>query len=250
MALVLDDNLLVSLKTLKRGGRVKRQQTPRPSLLSKAQHADQPVLRPMEGAEHSDTDEEVVEDHSARGQCYFKTSSPPCYTAGALFKQPGGFFLEGCSLVEGSKVVTVDGDTVVDVVRIVRHNVKSLVELCSWDPAFVYDIITPSIRVIVPGGEVCAKDLKCGDPVMCSDGTIRHLANAREKILPESVEMLEITFKPDLAVCVYKAPLAILTKGQKKKPLRRSRMNRRGRPGNARDEGISIPDTAPGLYED
>jgi hypothetical protein len=59
-----------------------------------------------------------------------------------------------------------------------------------------------------------------------------------------------MAFKPDLSVGVFTCPPMISSKGYKVKSLRRSGMNKRGQSGTEAISCKSIPDTAPGEYDD
>mmetsp|Transcript_6599 Transcript_6599/g.16414 ORF Transcript_6599/g.16414 Transcript_6599/m.16414 type:complete len:184 (-) Transcript_6599:147-698(-) len=76
--------------------------------------------------------------------------------------------------------------------------------------------------------DVPAKDLQPGDLVLCSDGEPRKLHTVREIEKPDNLKVLKISFSPDLPVAVFKPPLTILTKGNKKQRLRRGRKSKPG----------------------
>eukprot|EP00418_Pyrodinium_bahamense_P079962 CAMPEP_0179062144 /NCGR_PEP_ID=MMETSP0796-20121207/26781_1 /TAXON_ID=73915 /ORGANISM="Pyrodinium bahamense, Strain pbaha01" /LENGTH=702 /DNA_ID=CAMNT_0020759051 /DNA_START=1 /DNA_END=2109 /DNA_ORIENTATION=+ len=187
---------------------------------------------------------------------------PRCFHPDALFKmasQPHecSVFLAGRDLMKGSLVEGAIGNCVLEVVKIAKHQAEEIVELQVGD--FTLEI-TPSHRVLIPGfagtasetSEVEAGRLQVGDLVMCSDGKARHVV--RTELMKQRTEVLEITFIPDEAVAVFLPPdRAILTKGhlpKARKATRRSGMNRRGQRDIARDASMSIPDTAPGEYEE
>merc|ERR1712217_141970 len=87
--------------------------------------------------------------------------------------------------------------------------------------------VTPSHRIMVPceGNDsqaLLACDLQAGDEVLCLSGLQKLLAISSEIA---DVDVLAITFQPDKAVAVFFPPDAILTKGAKKKQVRRGIKN-------------------------
>jgi len=179
------------------------------------------------------------------------TKESDCILSCALFKVPspagqvGATYTEGRNLVQASTVLAADGITTLQVATIEENDTDTLIELCVRDPFIMYDITTPSHHVFVPARrdqtkqpsvDICsvrqlttlyedvpAKDLQVGDMVVCSDCMPRKLSSIREIAKPEKVKVLKIAFKPDMPVSVFKPPLTVLTKGNKKKDLRRSR---------------------------
>jgi len=130
-----------------------------------------------------------------------------------------------------------------------------VVELCAGNVSLP---ITLGHRVVLPSDTIhesrerLVEELKVGDRVLCSDGNAIELSSVAETLLSENIEVIDVAFKPDMAVAVFMPPLTILTKGRKHKRVRRGGMQKRGQPAVRLDgcELTSIPDTEPGLYED
>lgn len=187
------------------------------------------------------------------------SKGPRCFHPDALFKMANlphecSVFLAGRDLMRGSLVEGATGNRVLEVAKIAKHQAQEIVELQVGD--FTLEI-TPSHRVVIPSGEGASSEtgeaqagcLQVGDLVMCSDGKARHVVSTKLKKM--TTEVLEITFIPDEAVAVFlPSDRAILTKGEKRKATRRSGMNRRGKTLCAGDAAMSIPNTAPGEYEE
>lgn len=168
-----------------------------------------------------------------------------CILSCALFRLPlpagerGATFTEGLNLARGAKVLAADNVTELTVVSIESNMTDTLVELCVCDPFIMYDITTPSHHVLVPGRnsqtpyeDVQANSLRAGDLVICSDDQSRKLLSVREVVKPGEVEVLKIVFEPDMPVAVFKPPLTILTKGNKKKKLRRGQKCKKSETAN------------------
>jgi len=201
------------------------------------------------------------------------TNGPNCFTSNALFKRPDGSYVDGIMLAKQkasgaeTQVLAFDDKTPLNVRRIRLHETQTVIELCACEPTVVYDVITPSHRVVVPfetpqvelrddgtvnpqsvpkaahaGGrtkDIFARDLmeaakKEVQQVMCSDSVPRKLTSIREVKLLEKVAVLEIVLDPDMAVAVFKPPLTFLVKGHNPKPRHRGGLGKRGHPGKAR----------------
>lgn len=182
-------------------------------------------------------------------------SAENCFMADSLFKirlGPTDIYLPGEQLGKGSCVVAHDNRAILEVVREPeRYEVDKIVEMRAGDATQRY---TPDHRVHAlrrGTGEPCdvqARDLRPMEDCVFVDGNPTVLASVEEKVLATKVSVLKITFKPDMAVAVFTPPPAISTKGSKKKPLRRG--GRRPQPNDSDHEHLSIPDTAPGEYQD
>lgn len=150
-------------------------------------------------------------------------------------------------LQRGAKILSADGD-LIEVIKAEVQKTTKLVEL-ELDQAVPFST-TPNHRIMVPSdgddATVKAIDLKLGSWVMCSDGMAKKVIGMK-LIHVESQEVLAITFHPDKAVACFPPPQEplVLTKGLTPKPIRRGI-----RRGGAGHELVSLPDTAPGEYED
>eukprot|EP00435_Cladocopium_sp_Y103_P034801 s888_g9.t1 len=181
---------------------------------------------------------------------------PHCFLPPYLFQhvQSGnesssksGVWAAAKDLQKGAKIVSADGD-LIDVIKVEVQKTTKLVEL-ELDQAVPFST-TPNHRIMVPSdgddATVKAIDLKLGSWVMCSDGMAKKVIGM--KLIPvESQEVVAITFHPDKAVACFLPPQEplILTKGLTPKPIRRGI-----RRGGGSHELMSVPDTAPGEYED
>lgn len=192
-------------------------------------------------------------------------SSPHCFVPESLFKvpTPGGqvIYLPAMMLTEGSKIMAADGVTELEVVCKVEQQSSEITMLQAGDsipPLYV----TPSHRIIVPEVQddttqrtVRAEDLQVGDSVVCSAGNVKQLTQA--ETFPEDTMVFALSFRPDEAVEVFlPPPEVILSMGQasRGRRTRRSGMNRRAPQSRGADvhqnDQVSIPDTAPGAYQD
>lgn len=177
-----------------------------------------------------------------------------CFTRDTLFEVPDDatqchVYVAASDLHAGCRVLSANG-TLLEVRKIKKQQTDVLIELCADGVAPLK--VTPSHRVLVPSGceqppqEVNAETLRPGTFILCTNHTAKKVTNVQR--LNERAEVLAITFNPDEAVEVFMHPSEmILTKGQVPKSTRRSGMNRRS---NAPVDQLSIPDTAPGDYQD
>jgi len=172
-----------------------------------------------------------------------------------------GIFIPALMLARGSQVVAADETTVLEVTRIKEYQTEQIVVLHA-DSAAPFKT-TANHRMILPMGngssancEVLAGDLQAGMMVMGSTGITRRLTKV--ETLAQQALVLGITFNPDQAVAAFPPPPeVIVSKGlapRMRRPTRRSGMNRRGRGsidrGMGEDCNLSLPDTAPGEYQD
>lgn len=179
---------------------------------------------------------------------------PHCFMTNALFRTTSGhaeFFVSGDQLVKGSQVLADDGQTILEVARNPEQfAVHKVFELHAGDASL---FVTPDHRVPVvrsnaeQPSDVQAQDLQPGDRVFVN-GSLTNLTSVKELVLPQAQRVLKIAFQPDMAVAVFTPPPAISSKGDMVKRIRRGGMNKRGKPGTAAHEHLSIPDTAPGPY--
>lgn len=211
------------------------------------------ALRPQLTSDNADRERSWEYASSVSSQSWIVVGAGPhCFPSNSMFKTLSGdteYFLKVEHLRKGSHVLADDGETVLEVL----HNPQQfetdrLVELCT-DAATLY--VTPDHRVPVPDGsgashDVLAQELKAGDLVF-EDRVPKVLTSVKE--VRQTSSVWKVIFKPDMAVPVFMPPPAISSKGHAKKHLRRSGMNRRGKPGMVKDAHCSMPDTAEGDVE-
>jgi len=181
------------------------------------------------------------------------TSLTHCFMSDTIFQSMSGenqFFLPASLLQKGSVVVSEDNTTLIEVASAPEvYQTDRVVELRASDATLV---VTPDHRIPVLDEEcgkrmdVEASNLEHGSIVFVN-GVPTRLSSVTQKELAAKVNVLKIAFKPDLPVGVFSRPRAIASKGSKKKTIRRG-MPRKGRDGV--DVAESIPDTAPGEYQD
>ena len=102
--------------------------------------------------------------------------------------------------------------------------------------------VTPSHRVLVRRGPqvqtILAGALKPGDQVLCSNQKLEPLIKIQRMM--EQVEIVDMTFSPDLPIAAYSAPPpAILSKGHGWPKTTRRTLHRR----NELEDKTSMPDT-------
>ena len=181
---------------------------------------------------------------------------PGCFMLDAVFQCRSSimdFYLAGKDLRKGSQVVAGDGKSTLEVVDISKGRAAEVVSLEAGAATLQ---VTPDHPVQVPDkkGEVAeilyqaAGKLAAGDLVVLDSGEPAALTGIHTE--PSACEVLKVVFEPDLPVAVFSLPPCILSKGQSKKPTRRSGMCRRGQVDQTADGGASIPDTAAGEYMD
>jgi len=146
--------------------------------------------------------------------------------------------------------------TLLEVVSINVHQTREVLHLEAGSATLTvtgnHRMMTPMAGCAgVPQQEVKAYQLEKGSIVMCKskEGNIaaRELTDVYVMNIEEShpaLEVLEIAFKPDEPVAVYQATSTLLSKGFKKKPVRRGHR----KSGSASDR-CSIPNTQ-GEYSD
>lgn len=181
---------------------------------------------------------------------------PHCFMSNALFRTISDqteFYLSGDKLVKGSRVLADDCKTILEVVcKPEQFEVNKVIKLQAGDATL---FVTPDHRVPVlrgPSGEPCdvqAQDIQQGDSVFVN-GFPSYLTSVEQHVLPQNQTVLKIAFQPDMPVAVFTPPPAISTKGYMMRRIRRGGMSKRGQPGKAAHDHLSIPDTAPGFYQD
>lgn len=192
---------------------------------------------------------------------------PHCFAADALFEVASGpqcsYLLEASELVCGSRVHAEDDtEVVLEAKYVSKEKARTLLQLRAG-PETAPLRITPSHRMVVPasggtGTEIRrAEELRPGDRVVCCGGEVRELTEVQT--MEGDFEVVAITFDPDLPVAVFHAPrerMQSMGEEPRKKRIRRSGMNRRGRSHNSASTGYacaevgSIPETALGEYHD
>eukprot|EP00435_Cladocopium_sp_Y103_P029882 s361_g7.t1 len=163
------------------------------------------------------------------------TGEPCCYLPDTYFKvktADGEILSPAKMLFNGAQVVAANGRVVEVVQPPEQHRVDAVIELKA-DQSFL--VVSPDHRILVPGNKtVQAKELEVGSEVIL-DGTQAKLTSMDWKSTPTMV--LKISFRPDLPVAAFMRPPSILSKGSRKKQLRRGK--KQGDGGDA----VTIPDT-------
>eukprot|EP00442_Polarella_glacialis_P021766 CAMPEP_0115111570 /NCGR_PEP_ID=MMETSP0227-20121206/40117_1 /TAXON_ID=89957 /ORGANISM="Polarella glacialis, Strain CCMP 1383" /LENGTH=253 /DNA_ID=CAMNT_0002510959 /DNA_START=132 /DNA_END=894 /DNA_ORIENTATION=+ len=203
------------------------------------------------GSRPEDTDLRSDQGSAGSTGSFDSWISPPgdhCFLPESLFKMASDgvqFLLPALMLVRGSTVEAADGMTVLEVTSVRRHQTQQLTELQAGDATIR---ITPNHRIVTAEGAVAlAMDLRVGDYVLCSSG-LKQLTSV--ETWDEEAEVFAITFSP---ATFLPPPGMVLSLGQAASMgrTRRSGMNRRGQHNAASsNDMVSIPDTAPGAYQD
>eukprot|EP00435_Cladocopium_sp_Y103_P016709 s5014_g4.t1 len=162
--------------------------------------------------------------------------------------------IQAKDLKKGTRILAADG-TPTEVLRVEAQITKKLVEL-EIENAEPF-ITTPQHRIVAADAgsgtvkDVMAMELQVGMQVMCSDRTAKTVIGKRERLV-QAQDVLAITFHGDKAVTCWLPPeqAVVLSKGLTRKPVRRSGTDRNVRPRRHEGDAVSIPDTAPGEYED
>jgi len=207
------------------------------------------------GSRPEDTDLRSDQGSAGSTGSFDSWISPPgdhCFLPESLFKMASvgvQCLLPALMLVRGSTVEAADGMTVLEVTSVRRHQTQQVTELQAGDATIR---ITPNHRIVTAEGAVAlAMDLRVGDYVLCSSG-LKQLTSV--ETWDEEAEVFAITFSPDEAVATFLPPPGmVLSLGQAASTgrTRRSGMNRRGQHNAASsNDMVSIPDTAPGAYQD
>lgn len=165
-------------------------------------------------------------------------------------------FQPAYALQQGFRVFAADNVTLLEVVSIKVHQTREVLLLEAGSAMLTvtenHRMMTPAVGCAASSQqEVKAYQLAAGDAVMCKtkEGKIvaRQLTDVFVMNIEESnsaSEVFEVTFKPDKPVAVFQVPSTLLSKGFKKKPVRRGHR----KSGKAPD-GIQMPDTE-GEYSD
>lgn len=161
-----------------------------------------------------------------------------CFLPATLFQASSDVYLCAEKVEVGQQVLGVTGSILtVTASRKYPPRKREVVELRTHDTPSL--LVTADHRVVVQGDEGLedhlAGDLRLGMKVVCNDGKPRELTIAVTSELETAVVALKFT--PDEAVAAHMLPThVILTKGQRKRAIRRSQKHRR-RPSP------SFPDT-------
>jgi len=205
--------------------------------------------------DNSDTAAASVDGEQCFGyDSWMSRGGPNCFMPFTLFRMDAKpvHFLPGRDLQSGSRVLAADDLTVVQVVSVVVHKSRELLEIEAGEAKLQ---VTGNHRIVVPSStqgiqegiqDVRATDLQIGDSIICKTkegGSARRVVTNIVLMLVDDAEefdVLELTFRPDVPVAVFQEPSeALLTKGFKKKKVRRTLKSKVGR-----NETLSIPDTA------
>lgn len=182
-------------------------------------------------------------------------SGPNCFPAGSLLKSPSGMYVPVQDVVEGSWVVSSDGECL-KTLQARRHE--------SGDDGFnIFELATASAKLEVTGchriltatGNKRADALGAGEEVVVTGGVVETLLCARPSM--KKIDVYEFTFFPNMPVeawpPVHSCILSMATPPERQRATpperqrrrtRRPGMNRRlARQAAAADDQHSIPQT-------
>ena len=119
-----------------------------------------------------------------------------------------------------------------------QHEAAEVIELVAGNASLT---VSPEHRIVIPGGQsVQAKELDVGRKVVLTGGIEATLTSFIRRREPTTV--LKIAFTPDYPVCAFMELSGILSRGYRRRPLRRGQ--RRGSEASGVDT-VSMPATEP-----
>jgi len=166
--------------------------------------------------------------------------SPPrcCFLPDIVFEvqRENGerILMKAGQLCAGTRVLAANGQCVEIRNPPEQHEVPEAIELAAIE-------LSPKHRVVIPGGQsVQATELGVGRKVLLMGGIEATLTSFNRRTEPTIV--LKIAFTPDYPVCAFMELSGILSRGYRRRPLRRSL--RRGSEASGVDN-VSMPATEP-----
>lgn len=155
---------------------------------------------------------------------WMSQGGPNCFMPFTLFRMDAKpvHFLPGRDLQIGSRVLAADDVTVVQVVSMVTHKSRELLEIERAIIAWLCHVVPSSTQE--GAQDMRAMDLRIGNAIICKtkagSSATRTVTNIVVMVADDAEEfdVLELTFKPDAPVAAFQEPSeALLTTGFKKK---------------------------------
>eukprot|EP00419_Tripos_fusus_P016634 CAMPEP_0172759126 /NCGR_PEP_ID=MMETSP1074-20121228/167121_1 /TAXON_ID=2916 /ORGANISM="Ceratium fusus, Strain PA161109" /LENGTH=458 /DNA_ID=CAMNT_0013592855 /DNA_START=8 /DNA_END=1381 /DNA_ORIENTATION=+ len=184
---------------------------------------------PEKSSESDEEESSEAESHDPSTNLLAVPAHDKCFLPATLFQASSGVYLCAENLEIGQQVLGVTGSILtVTASHMYPPRKREVVELRTHDTPSL--LVTADHRVVVQGHQALeehlAGDLRLGMKVVCNDGKPRELTIAVTSQLETAVVALKFT--PDEAVAVHMLPThLILTKGQRKRAIRRSQKHRR-----------------------
>lgn len=120
-------------------------------------------------------------------------------------------------LCAGTRVLAANGQWVEVRKPPEQHEASEVIELAAGNASLT---VSPEHRVVIPGGQsVQATELDVGRKVLLMGGIEATLTSFNRRREPTTV--LKIAFTPDYPVCAFMELSGILSRGYRRRPLRR-----------------------------